>query len=294
MRSLSALFFATALVSAVVSSTAHFAKSAEKGCQSPAVESTPVVSQPTAPAQTCCQPIAASVQPKIELVAYTRPTTPRRLTPRPDALDIQKTNADMACAWFLAADFGSFQVYYGLRCSDQYPLPIYANNLNPLPGDCGNPNGACVSIGDSVIPTAFNNKFSSDNGSVILKGVHLTQKLKAGQERPNRADAQASGAHKLKERSRVGEPIYIRFPESAGGSGFIVVELQKYSVKGTGKASQELSGTFAIGAEVDAVPAGAKSKEIDRTQIQVINDHVARLTIGNTTYDIVTATKLAP
>lgn len=299
MRTLRTFFVATALVSTVALTTTHSANSREKRCrvistcnQPTTATSTPIANQSVMPVQTCCQPTAASVQPKIELVAYVRPASPRRLTPQPDALEINQTSAEMACAQFMAADYGTYQVYYGLRCSDQYPVSIYGNNLGPLPGDCASPNGACVSLGASVIPTGFNKKTSSNNNSVIQKDVHLTQKLKAGQERPNRADALATGAHKLKERTRVGEPTYIKFAGSARES--VVVELQKYFVKGTGKSSQELSGTFAVGTEIDAVPVGKKAKEIDRQQIQVVADHIARLTIGNVTYDIVTASKLVP
>ena len=299
MRTLRTFFVATALVSTVVLTTTHSANSREKRCrvittcnQPTTATSTPIANQSVMPVQTCCQPTVASVQPKIELIAYARPASPRRLTPQPDALEINQTSTEMYCAQFMSAGYGTYQVYYGLRCSDQYPTPIYGSDLGPLPGDCGNPNGACVSSGASVIPIAFNNKSSSSNSSVIQKDVHLTQKLRAGQERPNRADAQATGAHKLKERTRIGEPTYIKFAGSAGES--VVVELQKYFVKGTGKSSKELSGTFAIGTEVDAVPAGVKAKEMDRQQIQVVADHVARLTIGNVTYDIVTASKLVP
>ena len=297
MRTLRTFFVATALVSTVALTTTHSANSGEKRCrvistcnQPTTATSTPIANQSVMPVQTCCQPTAASVQPKIELIAYARPASPRRLTPQPDALEINQTSADMACAQFIAMDYGTYQVYYGLLCSDQSPVPIYGSDLGPLPGDCGNPNGACVIFNASIIPTAFNNKSSSSNSSMIQKGVQLTHKLKVGQECPNRADALATGAHKLKERTRVGEPTYIKFAGSAGES--VTVELQKYFVKGTGKSSQELSGTFAIGIEVDAAPVGVKVKEVDRQQIQVVADHVARLTIGNVTYDIVTASKL--
>ena len=301
MRSFRTFIVTAVLVSSVVLTTSNSANSGEKRFRTISTCSQPIpvacvasTSQPAAPTQTCCQPATASVQPRIELVAYTRPASPRRLTPQPDALDIRRTTANTACAQFLAGDFGGIQVYYGLRCSDNYPIPIFANNLNPLPGDCANPNGACVTSGSSVVPTAFNKKSSTNGGSVIQKSVQLNQKRKAGDEPRNSADAQATGAHQLKERTRVGQPIYIKFARPEGASGFVVVELQRYSVKGTGKASQELTGSFALGLEIDAAPAGKTAKEIDRQQIQVVADHVAQFEIGDVTYDIVTATKLVP
>lgn len=301
MRSFRTPFVAVVLISSVVLATTPSANSGEKPCRiiSTCSQPTPVecassASQPAAPTQTCCQPATASVQPRIELVAYTRPASPRRLSPQPDVLDIRRTTSDTACAWFLAGDFGGTQVYYGLRCSDQYPMPIYGNNLAPLPGDCGSPGGACVTLGSVVVPTAFHKKLASNNGSAIQKSVRLNQKRKAGAELPDLVDAQASGAHKLKERTRVGQPSYIKITRPDGASGSVVVELQRYFVKGKGKASQDLSGTFALGIEIDAVPEGKTAKEIDRQQIQVVADHVARLEIGDVTYEIVTATKLVP
>lgn len=301
MRSFRTSIGAAVLISSVVLATSHSANSGEKRGRtiSTCSQSAPVAcassaSQPAVPTQTCCQPATASVQPRIELVAYTRPASPRRLTPQPDALDIRRTTAVTACAAFMAGQFGGVQVYYGQRCSDNQPIAIYANNLAPLPGLCENPNGACVTIGSSVIPTAFNKKSSANSGSAIQNSARLSQKWKAGEEPRNQVDALATGAHTLKERTRAGQPIYIKFAQPEGASGFVVVELQRYFVKGTGKASQELSGTFAVGLEVDAAPVGKAAKEIDRQQIQVVADHVAQLEIGDVTYDIVTATKLVP
>ena len=299
MRSLRTFLGATALVSAMVLTTTGTASSREKRCrvistcsQPTTASCTPHANEPASPAQTCCQPTAASVQPKVELVAYTRPASPKRLTPQPDKLETKKTATSTACAWFMACDFGTYQIYYGIRCENNYPVPLYANALAPLPGNCDNPGGACITIGSSVIPTAFNVKTPLRNDSAIQKDVHLAHKLKAGHAFQNQVDPQATGAHKLKERSRVGEPSYIKFAGANGES--VIVELQKYFVKGTGKDAKELSGTIAFGLEIDAAPAGEKVKDIDRQQIQVAADHVARATIGNVTYDIITATKLVP
>lgn len=227
-------------------------------------------------------------------MAYTRPAAPRRLAPQPDALDIGRTTAETACALYLAANYGSYQLYYGVRCPSLSPVGIYGNDLGPLPGDCNAPNGACVSYGFSVVPTAFQGGAAANSSSFIQKGIHLAQKRKAGQEPSNAVNALATGAHQLKQRTRVGQPTYIKFPLSSGADGFVVAELQRYFVKGTGKSGEEHSGTFAVGTEIDGVPAGQTVKEIDRQKIEILADHVARLTIGNTTYDIVTATKLVP
>lgn len=145
-----------------------------------------------------------------------------------------------------------------------------------------------------MIRSASNDASSSAGGSVFQKTVHLAAKRKAGQEPNNSVDAQATGAHALKERTRTGQPTYIKFAQPGEGTGSVVVELQRYFVKGTGLKSEELSGTFAVGVEVDSVPESKVTKEIERKQIKVLADHVARLTIGDVTYDIVTATKLTP
>lgn len=298
MRSLRMFFVAVPLISAVVLTTSPSANSGEKRCRTILNCNQPVpatctgsASQSVTPIETCCQPIAASVQPQIELVAYTRPASPRRLTPQPDALDIRRTTTDLYCAQFMAWDYGSYQVYYGLRCSDNYPAPIYGYGLGPLPGDCGSPNGACLTgSGSSIVPTAINKSSSG----VFQKSVQLGRKRKTGEEPRNQVNGQATGAHQLIERTIVGQPIYIQFDSANGTSGPIVVELQRVFVKGTGKSAQALSGTFALGTEINAPPAGEVAKEFGRQQVQVIDDHIARVEIGNVIYDIVTATKLTP
>lgn len=201
--------------------------------------------------------------------------------------------SDMACAQFLAGQYGGTEVYYGLRCSDNYPVAIYANNLVPLPGACESPNGACVSLGSNVVPTAFGNIASRHLGSVIQNGVRLTHKRDAGREPINSPNSQANGAHQLKERLRIGEPFYARFTLKTGSEP-VVVEIQKYFVRGTGKSSQELAGTLTIGTEIKAVPTGKRVIEIGREDVHVVDDHIARLTIRDARYDIVTATRLVP
>lgn len=300
MRILKGYFVAALLASAVTCVTSISVSAGEK-CRQTTVATTcnpadtSSVSQPAeATSQTCCQPAAASIQPKIELVAYARPATPRRLAPQPDALDINNTSADTACAMYMAADYGTYQLYYGIRCSNRSSIQIYGNGLGPLPGNCTNPNGACVTLGSSVIPTAFNETSSSTSESVFMKSVRLAQKRKAGQGPSNPADPLATGPHKLRERTRVGQPIYIKMEQPDGASGAVLVELQRYFVRGTGKSSEELSGTFALGTEIDSVPNGKITKVISPEQIQVMADNAARVKIGNVTYDIVTATKLTP
>lgn len=298
MRSFRTFCVATVWISFVVLATSHSANSGEKRCRVKYSQPTQVACtssdrQPAAPTQTCCQPAAASVQPQIELVAYTRPASPR-LKPQPDPLDTRKTLSDTCCAQFMVMDYGSYQFYSGMRCSNNFPVGIYGSGLAPLPGNCGNPNGACVTTGSSVIPTAFNPAFSNDSGSVIQKGVHLAQKRKAGEQPRTSPNAAAKGPHQLKERSQVGEPIYAKFSRPGRGQEFVIVELQKYFVRGTGKSSEEFSGTFAVGTEIDAVPVGKQVQVIDPANIQIVTDHVARLVIGKATYDAVTATKLVP
>ena len=279
MRSFRTFLMATALVSAVALSTTNWARSGEKrsrvipACGQPTtVSCTPITSQPSAPTQTCCQPTVASVQPKTELVAYARPAASRRLAPQPDQLDIGNTtqNQIIACAQFESWAFPNFYMYIAVRCQDTMPVMLVSTEqLSPVPDDCGNPGGGCQIIYGTFSSTA-NDKTSSNIANVIKKGTHLSHKFKAGMEPSNRVDAQATGPYKLKERTRVGEPTYIKFSGPAGES--IVAELQKCSVKGTGKASRELSGTFAIGFEVDAAPVGVKAKAIDPKQIQVVDD----------------------
>ncbi len=300
MRNLRTFFVTAALISTVVLSTSHSAKSGEKRCKAISTCIQPAsntcvtsASQPGASTQTCCQPTAASVQPKIELVAYTRPASPRRLAPQPDALEINPTTAQTICAQYLIYDFGSIKSYYAIKCSNNTPTIIYANGLAPLPGDCANPNGACVTVGASVVQTAFASDSSSLQGGLFHKAIHLKQKLKAGAEPANKANPLATGPHQLKERTRVGQPIYVSFAGASGDSERLVVELQRYSVKGTGKTGQELSGTFATGVEIDVAPAGTNVKQIDQQRVRVVTDNVAQIEISGVTYDIVTATKLA-
>ena len=301
MRTLRSFFVTSVLISSVALATSNSANSGEKRCPKISTSSqlVPVAcetsaSQPAVVAQTCCQPATASVQPKIELVAYARPASPRRLSPQPDSLEINRTTSSTVCARYKFSDFGTFTIYYGVQCPEYAGIAIYGSGLNPLPGECNAPNGACITINTSVIQAASNDGSSSAGGSVFQKTVHLAAKRKAGQEPNNPVDAQATGAHALKERTRTGQPTYIKFAQPGEGAGSVVVELQRYFVKGTGQKSEELSGTFAVGVEVDSAPESKVTKEIDRKQIKVLADHVAQLTIGDVTYDIVTATKLTP
>lgn len=302
MRALRTTFLASAFIAAVTVVASISATAGEKRCRIQPVCQQPAPTQcvassgqSTAAPQTCCQPQAASIQPQIELIKYERPATPRRLSPQPDALKIGQASAETRCAIYMAFDYGAYELYYGVRCPTNQPVPIYGIDLGPLPGNCSNPNGACISYGMSVIPTTFSRDGSADQSSgVFQKGVHLSRKLKAGQEPNNPVNAQATGSHQLKERTRVGSPTFVRF-QSPGRSGdFVVAELQRYFVKGTGKANEELSATFAVGVEIDTAPEGKSVKSLTPAAVQIIDDYVARVTIGETSYDVVTATKLVP
>ena len=300
MKSLQTILITAALTLAMVSSTSVSAKPREKRCQTIStcrlpmpVTVTPSTSQAGTPTQTCCQPATASVQPRIELITYTRPSAPQRLIPQPDALEINPTAAQTTCAQFMIHDFGTFKSYYGLRCTDNNPTIFYGNGLAPLPGSCANPNGACVTIGSSVVQAAFESGPSSAEGRVFQTAIRLKQKLKAGAEPNNKANPLATKPHQLKERTRIGKPIYVSFARDSESSERVVVELQRYSVKGNGISGQELTGTFAMGTEIDVAPARAAVKEMDLSQVHVISDNVAQIKLSGVTYDIVTATKLA-
>lgn len=302
MRALRTTFLASAFIATVTVVASISATAGEKRCRIQPVCQQPAPAQcvagseqSTAAPQTCCQPQAASVQPQIELIKYERPATPRRLSPQPDALKIGQASAETQCAIFMVFDYGAIEFYYGVRCPTNSPVGIYGSNLAPLPGNCANPNGACISGGASVIPTAFTRNGGPDPHPVaIQKGVHLSRKLKAGQEPSNPVNALATGPHQLKERSRVGQPTFVRFQSPSRSGDFVVAELQRYFVKGTGKANEELSATFAIGVEIDAAPEGKSVKPLTPATVQIIDDYVARVTIGETSYDVVTATKLVP
>lgn len=115
---------------------------------------------------------------------------------------------------------------------------------------------------------------------------------KAGEEPINKANPQTTKPRELKERTRVGQAIFVKFPRAPGSSEFVVAELQRYSVKGLGAAGQELAGMFAVGQEIDQAPAGKTVKELSRNQVTIVGDHAAQVEIGNATYEILTASKL--
>ena len=283
MRSFQTISVVAMLLTTVAFAPSHSANSGEKRqainadfIQPSAAPCAPSRPQPAATTQTCCQPATASVQPQIELAAYVRPASPKRLTPQPDALEIRRTDADLACAQFVIENLGGIFVYQAIVCSDSSVTQIFGSDLGPLPGDCANPNGACVEFG----------------GVVIGKTVRLAQKRKPGQESRVRPNALASGPHQLHERTPIGQPVYVKFAAPDDASGTVVVELRRFFVRGTGKSSQLLSGNVAYGIEVEAAPEGSIAKEIDRKQIDVLSDHSGRLKIGSVTYNFITATKL--
>lgn len=277
----------------------HRAWSGEKHrrtiCCHPIATCQPIGSQNAGSIPTCCQPSAAkiaSASSPIDLCAHTQPA-PRRLTPQPDSLEINPTAATTYCAMWMWADWGPYKSYYAINCTTNAPLSI-DGNLSPLPGDCSNPGGACITFGSSVVPTASGANGSQRPGSFAQKGVKLTRKHKAGEEPINQANPQATSPRTMTERTRIGQPIFVKFPRVPGSSDFVVVELQRFSVKGIGANGQELTGTFAVGLEIDQAPAGKAVKELGRDQVTVSDDHVARLEIGKVSYGIVTASKLTP
>lgn len=282
----------------VFTAHSHRAWSGEKHrrtiCCQPIAACQPIASQTASSVSTCCQPAAATIasaSSPIELCAHTQPA-PRRLTPQPDSLEINPTSATTVCAKWVWADWGSYKSYYAINCTTNFPMSI-DGNLSPLPGNC--PGGAaCVTFGSSIVPTASGASGSQRPGSFAQKGIKLSRKHKAGEEPINQANPQATNPRTLKERTRIGQPIFVKFPRVPGSSDFVVVELQRFSVKGTGENGQELAGTFAVGVEIDQAPTGKSVKELSRDQVTVSDDHVARLEIGNVSYGIVTASKLTP
>ena len=289
------------LVATVFNVHSHRAWSGEKHrrtiCCQPIATCQPMACQTAGPVPTCCQPVAATISSSsspIEFCAHAQPA-PRRLTPQPDSLEINPTSVQTFCAVFMYADWGTYQSYYAYNCTTQSPANLNGNNVGPLPGNCSDPgSGACVTVGSSVVPTASGSNGSQRPRVFTQKGVKLARKHKAGVEPINQANAQATKPRELKERTRIGQPIFIKFPRVPGSSDFVVVELQRFSVKGIGAAGQELAGTFAVGLEIDQAPAGRVVKELSRDQVTISDDHVAKIEISNVTYEVVTASKLTP
>lgn len=298
IRYVQILAFAS-LATAVLSAHSHRAWSGEKHrqtiCCQPIATCQPIACRTAGPIPTCCQPAAATIASSssspIELCAHTQPA-PRRLTPQPDALEINPTVSTTYCAMYEYANWGTHQSYYAINCTTNYPLSLDGNNLGPLPGDCNNPGGACITFGSSVAPTASGLGGLQIPKTFTQKGIKLARKHKAGEEPINQANPQATKPHELKERTRIGQPIYVKFPRVPGSSDIVVVELQRFYVKGIGTNGQELAGTFAVGFEIDQVPAGRTVKEISRSQVTVSDDYAAKVEIGNVSYGIVTASKL--
>ncbi|MBC7818855.1 MAG: hypothetical protein IAG10_18345 [Planctomycetaceae bacterium] len=294
------MLFVASLVATAFTVHSHRAWSGEKHrrtiCCQPIATCQPIASQTAGTTPTCCQPVAATIfssSSPIELCAHTQPA-PRRLTPQPDTLDINPTVATTYCAIYMVADYGTYQVYYGINCTTHSPVSMSGNNLGPLPGNCNNPGGACITFGSSVIPTASGASGLQRPGTFTQKGIKLARKHKAGEEPSNQANPQATKPRELKERTRIGQPIFVKFPRVPGSSDFVVAELQRFSVKGIGAAGKELSGAITVGLEIDQAPAGKTVKELSRDQVTIADDHVARVEIGNATYEIITASNLTP
>ena len=296
------MLFVASLVATVFIVHSHRAWSGDKHrrtiCCQPIATCQPTTCQTAGPVPTCCQPAAATISSSstsspIELCAHTQPA-PRRLVPQPDSLEIHQTTATTTCAMYMWCNWGTYQSYYAINCATNAPCNLNGNNLAPLPGDCNNPGGSCITFGSAVVPTASGASVSQRPGTLTQKGIKLARKHKAGDEPINQANPQTTKPRELKERTRIGQAIFVKFPRVPGSSDFVVAELQRYSVKGIGAAGQELAGTFAVGLEIDQAPAGKTVKELSRDQVTIADDHVARVEIGNAVYEIVTASKLTP
>ena len=290
------------LVVTVFTAYSHRAWSGEKHrrtiCCQPIATCQPMTSQTAGLVPTCCQPAAATISSSstsspIELCAHTQPA-PRRLVPQPDSLEINQTAATTICAMYMWCNWGTYQSYYAITCGSNAASNLNGNNLAPLPGNCNNPGGSCITFGSAIVPTAAGASVSQRPGTLTQKGIKLARKHKAGDEPINQANPQTTKPRELKERTRIGQAIFVKFPRVPGSSEFVVAELQRYSVKGIGAAGQELAGTFAVGLEIDQAPAGKTVKELSRDQVTITDDHVARVEIGNAIYEIVTASKLTP
>lgn len=282
----------------IVVSGSQAAKSGDKRCRPICSQATPVTCQPISCqtpglVQTCCQPAAASIQGDIQLTAHAQPATPRKLVPTPDALNLQPTVQIVYCAMYMWADWGTFKSYYAVNCSTGQPVNI-DGNLNPVPGNCQNPDGGCVILGSNVAPTKFANGSILPTTGNAQSGIRLKAKRKAGEGPINKIVPNPQSTHVATAREKVGRPIYVSFQPAIDKADEILVELQQYKVAGIGKGGAELTAIFSVGFEVESAPAGSTVSKLAGNQVTIKDSHVAQIKLGNATYDVVTASKLIP
>jgi hypothetical protein len=282
----------------VVTCASQPAKSGDKRCRLVCDQATPVTCQPVAcqaPAlvQTCCQPAAGSVQGDIQLTAHAQPATPRKLVPTPDTLNLQPTVQTVICAVYMWADWGSFSSYYAIDCNTGQPQNLNGN-LDPVPGDCQNPNGGCIIFGSSVTPTKSPNGSYFNRTGTTQNGIRLKAKRKAGAGPIDTIHSNDKSTQVAKSRERIGQPIYVKLHPNTNPADEILLELQQYKVTGIGKNGTELTGIFSVGFEVESAPAGRVVTNLAGSQVTIKDPHVAQIKLGNVTYEVVTASKLIP
>ena len=196
---------------------------------------------------------------------------------------------DCTCAFFDMGGMGGVHYYYSVHfypdCNTGRPVMMMGNFLNASPDPCPTcPSSQCLSMPFYASQTP---------GRLFKPGTKLKGPLNWDEKLVLK-----SGQAKIKGRTFEFESkeltdanMLVSFTK---GNTLHFAKLQVYRVE-----AQELGGTktstvsdFAIGQEIVAPPADQKIRDVT-SQVKILDPNVAEIRIGNTTYQVVTATPLS-
>lgn len=212
----------------------------------------------------------------------------------PQSREAVDTYSGCACAFYLYAELEGYNMYYAVdfhpTCSTGYWCSMDGifdtSNSDPCP-TC--PTNQCVgyTYNASVEPS----------GRHFKPGTKLERKLKW-----NEALALQSGTAKGriagKERSfeieakELADARMLVSFTSDNTMYYAKLHLCRIESQEIGGAKTATVSDFAVGQEIEAPPADQKVRDVTN-QVTIVDDNVARIRIGATTYQVVTATPLS-
>lgn len=204
------------------------------------------------------------------------------------------SDTECICAFFLFAYMEGYNLYYAIEfypdCNTGYPCSLAGNFSTNNPDPCPTcPTDQCLKV---------HYQSSLGPGSRRFKpGTKLNRQLKW-----NEKLVLNSGQGKLKRANGTERIFEIEAKELADARMLVSfthanrlyfaklhtcrIEAQELTGNKTGTVSD-----FAIGQEIEAPPADQKVRDVT-SQVKVLDRNVAQIRVGNSTFDVVTATPL--
>ena len=205
------------------------------------------------------------------------------------------TTTECTCAFFPFVYHGGYYTYYAIDyypdCNTSQPVGMDGNFTIGTNDPCPTcPTNQCIQVIRTTSHTPGSHQFKP--GTRLDKALQWDQKL-----------ALKSGTAKTKGPNGTERAIEIETKELADAKMlvsfttgntlyFAKLHVVRVEAQNLGKNKSATVSDFAIGQEIEAPPADQKVRDVT-SQIKILDTNVAQIRIGNTTYQVVTATPLA-